>query len=585
MTPLPSWNLTDLFDSPEDPRLADTLASTSAASHAFATRYQGKIGTLSAAELAEALSTYEQIQQNAAKPATFANLRYAADTAPANGAFVQKLREQTTAALLPTLFFSIELSRLDGKQLAELADTPELANWQRYLKQLAQSARFILSETEETLLAEKANTGVRAWARLFQEITANARFSFEDKQLTLPEITNLQYDPEREIRRRSADALSVGLESHARTLGYIFNTLLQEKAVDDRLRGYEYSEQARHLSNELTPEIVSAVVDTAEAGYPLVGRFYRAKKALLGLETLYHYDRYAPLSTDEPEVSFDEARELNLTAFEGFETRYAAAARAFFEGGWIDATPRPGKQGGAFCSYVTPDLHPYIFQTYLNKASDMNTLAHELGHGIHSYLSRGQSYINFHGTLPMAEVASTFAELLVFDEEKKRTEGTARRDLFARTIEGAFSTIHRQTALYRFEQAVHAERKKGEISLSRFGELWQEKIGAMFDGAITLGDGHALWWSYIPHFIGSPFYVYSYVFGKMLSLALYHRYRQEGASFAQKYVAMLSAGGSKLPAELVAPLGVDLADPAFWKGALAILEDWVTEFEGLTKTE
>lgn len=585
MTPLPSWNLTDLFDSPEDPRLADTLASTSAASHAFATRYQGKIGTLSAAELAEALSTYEQIQQNAAKPATFANLRYAADTAPANGAFVQKLREQTTAALLPTLFFSIELSRLDGKQLAELADTPELANWQRYLKQLAQSARFILSETEETLLAEKANTGVRAWARLFQEITANARFSFDDKQLTLPEITNLQYDPEREVRRRSADALSAGLESHARTLGYIFNTLLQEKAVDDRLRGYEYSEQARHLSNELTPEIVSAVVDSAEAGYPLVGRFYRAKKALLGLETLYHYDRYAPLSTDEPEVSFDEARELNLTAFEGFETRYAAAARAFFEGGWIDATPRPGKQGGAFCSYVTPDLHPYIFQTYLNKASDMNTLAHELGHGIHSYLSRGQSYINFHGTLPMAEVASTFAELLVFDEEKKRTEGTARRDLFARTIEGAFSTIHRQTALYRFEQAVHAERKKGEISLSRFGELWQEKIGAMFDGAITLGDGHALWWSYIPHFIGSPFYVYSYVFGKMLSLALYHRYRQEGAPFAQKYVAMLSAGGSKLPAELVAPLGVDLADPTFWKGALAILEDWVTEFEGLTKTE
>lgn len=585
MTPLPSWNLADLFDSPEDPRLADTLANTRAASHAFATRYQGKIGTLSAAELAEALSTYEQLQQNAAKPATFANLRYAADTAPANGAFVQKLREQTTAALLPTLFFSIELSRLDGKQLAELADTPELANWQRYLKQLAQSARFILSETEETLLAEKANTGVRAWARLFQEITANARFSFEDKQLTLPEITNLQYDPEREVRRRSAEALSAGLESHARTLGYIFNTLLQEKAVDDRLRGYEYSEQARHLSNELTPEIVSAVVDTAEAGYSLVGRFYRAKKALLGLETLYHYDRYAPLSTDEPEISFDDAKKLTLTAFEGFETRYAAAARAFFEGGWIDATPRPGKQGGAFCSYVTPDLHPYIFQTYLNKASDMNTLAHELGHGIHSYLSRGQSYLNFHGTLPMAEVASTFAELLVFDEEKKQTEGTARRDLFARTIEGAFSTIHRQTALYRFEQAAHAERKKGEISLSRFGELWQEKIGAMFDGAITLGDGHALWWSYIPHFISSPFYVYSYVFGKMLSLALYHRYRQEGAPFAQKYVAMLSAGGSKLPAELLAPLGVDLADPAFWKGALAILEDWVTEFEGLTKTE
>ena len=582
MTPLPSWNLADLFDSPEDPRLADTLARASAAAQAFATRYQGKVETLSAGELAEALSTYEQLQQDAAKPATFANLRYAADTAPANGAFVQKLREQTTAALLPTLFFSIELSRLDGKRLAELAEAPELANWKRYLKQLAQSARFILSETEETLLAEKANTGVRAWARLFQEITANARFPFEEKQLTLPEITNLQYDPDREVRRRSAEALSSGLELHTRTLGYIFNTLVQEKAVDDRLRGYEYSEQARHLGNELTPEIVSAVTDTAEAGYPLVGRFYRAKKALLGLETLYHYDRYAPLSQDEPEVSFEEAKALTLTAFEGFDSRYATAARAFFDGGWIDAAPRPGKQGGAFCSYVTPDLHPYIFQTYLNKASDMNTLAHELGHGIHSFLSRGQSFVNFYGTLPMAEVASTFAELLVFDEEKKHSKGAARRDLFARTIEGAFSTIHRQTALYRFEQAVHAERKSGEVSVGRLGQLWQEKIGAMFAGEVTLGEGHALWWSYIPHFISTPFYVYSYVFGKMLSLALYHRYRQEGAPFAQKYVAMLSAGGSKRPAELVAPLGVDLADRAFWEGALAILEDWVSEFEALT---
>ncbi|WP_309708184.1 M3 family oligoendopeptidase [Armatimonas sp.] len=579
MTSTPSWNLTDLFQSPDDPRLLDTLTLVSGQAIDFATHYQGKIATLTAAALAEALATYERLHQEGSKPATYAGLRFAADTAPENGAQVQKLREKTTAALLPTLFFPIELARLDGKQLETLAAAPELTNWRRYLLQAAKTAPFSLSEPEEKVLAQKANTGNRAWVRLFQELLSNLRFDFEGKSLSLSEISTFQYHTDREQRRQSAEALTQGLRPHLRTFTYIYNTLVQDKALEDGLRGYAFPEQSRHLSNELTPEIVAAVTDTAEAGYPTVGRYYKAKQKLLGLDSLTHYDRYAPLHTDEPSVSFDEARDDILAAFARFEPSYATAGQAFFDGGWIDATPRPGKQGGAFCSYITPDLHPYLFQSYLNRASDKNTLAHELGHGIHSSLSRGQSFLNFYGTLPMAEVASTFAELLVFEQEQERTTGAARRALFGRVLEDSFSTIHRQTAMYRFEQAVHTERKQGELSAERISALWQEKMSTMFAGAVTLGEEHALWWSYIPHLIGTPFYVYAYSFGKMLALALYFRYQQEGTPFAQKYVAMLSKGGSQFPAELVAPLGVDLSDPSFWQGALEILESWVTEFE------
>lgn len=579
MTAIPSWNLTDLFQSPDDPRLLETLTQTTQAAQDFATRYQGKIASLSATALAEALATYEYLQQEGTKPATYAGLRFAADTAPENGAFVQKLRERTTAALLPALFFPIELAGLDGKQLERLAQDPVLANWRRYLLQVAQSAPYALSEAEEKILAQKANTGSRAWVRLFQELISSLSFAYEDKNLSLSELTVLQYDQNREVRRRGAETLTEGLRPHVRTLASIYNTLIQDKAIEDMLRGYASPEQARHLNNELTPEIVAAVTDTAEAGYPTVGRYYRAKQKLLGLDTLSHYDRYAPLQVREPTVSFEVAREEILAAFEDFNPTYAAAGRAFFEEGWIDAAPRSGKQGGAFCSYITPDLHPYLFQTYLDRATDKNTLAHELGHGIHASLSRGQSYLNFHGTLPMAEVASTFAELLVFDREQAQRTGAARQALFGQVIEDSFSTIHRQTAMYRFEQAAHAERKQGELSVERLSTLWQEKVSAMFAGAVTLGEGHSLWWSYIPHFFGTPFYVYAYSFGKLLALALFFRYRQEGAPFAQKYVAFLSQGGSQFPADLVAPLGVDLNDPTFWQGALEILESWVTEFE------
>ncbi len=459
-----------------------------------------------------------------------------------------------------------------------------------YLQTVANRARFRLSEAEERVLEERANTGQRAFVRLYEEIVSNMRFSYNngDKPLTLSETLNLQNHPDRTVRREGASALSTGLETHARTIGYVFNTLLQDKATEDRLRGYAYQEQARHIANELTPETVEIVVQTAEEGFGLVARFYKAKRKILGYDRLYHYDRYAPISDEREKIEYSDARDITLSAFADFDPAYEAAAQAFFTGGWIDAEARDGKRGGAFCSYITPDKHPFIFLNYLGKQGDVRTLAHELGHGIHSFLSRDQSLFNFHGTLPIAEVASTFAEQLVFEKQRAATaqaDPQKYRALLSEQIEQALATIFRQAVLYRFEQAIHkARRESGELTVEQFGALWQENVGAMFGESVTLEDGHALWWSYVRHFVATPFYVYAYTFGEMLALALFHKYRTEGkASFAPRYLEFLRSGGSQSPADLVAPLGVDLQDAAFWRGALAVLEEQIKAFESLTE--
>lgn len=575
----PRWNLDDLFSAPEDPRIEAAFEDVLRRAEAFAGAYKGRIASLGAADLAAALAEYESIGQQVAIPAAFASLRFAADAGEANGAFLQRVRERTTAATLPLLFFELELKAAEG--IESLAGDAALAPYRHYLQVLRAQAPFRLSEPEERVLEEQANTGRRAFVRLFEQTTSNLRFTREgeDRPLTLSEILDLQSDPDREVRRASADALTAGLEPHARALAFIFNTLIQDKATEDRLRGHAYPEQARHLSNELTPEIVEQVVATAEAGYGLVARYYHAKGRVLGLDRLYHYDRYAPLAVDEETIPYAAARDRVLSAFDAFHSRFGEAGRAFFNG-WIDAEPRPGKRGGAFCSYVTPDKHPYLFLNYLGKPGDVRTLAHELGHGVHAFLSRGQGYLQFHGTLPMAEVASTFAEMLVFEAAREESSPSSLLALYGHQIEQAMSTIFRQAALYRFEQAIHAERREqGELTVERLGDLWQQRVGAMFGDSVELLEGHRIWWSYVRHFVASPFYVYAYTFGEMLALALYRRFGEQGAAFAPGYVEMLAAGGSRSPQDLVAPLGVDLNDPAFWQGALDVLEAQVKTFE------
>lgn len=583
----PLWNLTDLFAAPDDPRVLETMENARQNAESFALKYRRAVAAFSPEELRTALQQNEQIRQEAQKPIVFASLRFSADSSPQNGAFLQSMREKHTAATLPLLEFDLELAQLPPDKLTTWANDPALASFKHYLLTTRDRARFRLSQAEETILEESQNTGRRAWTRLFEEITSGLRFTIEGEpaSLTLSDVMNRQMFPDRETRRKSAEAITDGITPHLRNLTYIHNTLIAEKATEDRLRGYTYQEESRHLNNELTPEVVETVVQTSESGYPLVARYYRAKRELLGLPELYHYDRYAPFFNEsQTPIAYDVARDWCLTAFERFHPDYAETARAFFTGNWIDGAVRPGKRGGAYCAYVTSDLHPYIFINYLGKTGDVRTLAHELGHGIHTSVARPKGFFSFHGTLPMAEVASTFAEQLVFAEMNRHTQSDkARLALYAEQIEQAMSTIFRQTALYRFEQSAHRERREyGEVSTERFGELWQSAVGAMFGDSVKLLPGHASWWAYIPHFINTPFYVYAYTWGELLALALYKKCLDEGAeTFAPKFLQFLSAGGSLTPQELVEPLGVDLTDANFWQGALAVLEEQVATFESL----
>ncbi len=577
----PTWDLSDLFLTPNDPNLLQSLEKVRADADDFSSRYKGHLESLAPAALTEAIARCEHVQQEAGKASAYASLLFAADTSPESGALLQKVREAATAATLPLLFFSIELAALGVKRLEALADDPALKTYAHYLSCVKNEAEFRLSEAEEKILAETANTGPRALARLFDETISNINVDFEGRELNLPEALDLQRSPERSVRERSAEALSQALEKESRTVAFLYNNLVQAKATEDRLRGYRFPEHARHLDNELPFEIPETVARVTESGYGLVARYYEAKRKLLGLDELKHYDRYAPLDAVSGKFTWDEARETILAAFSRFDPGYSVIARTFFQKGWIDGAPRKGKRGGAFCSYVTPDHHPYLFTNFLGKPDDVQTLAHELGHGIHAFLSRGQTLVSFHGTLPMAEVASTFAEQLVFSALLEKSDLSGRRALYGQRIEGSFATIFRQIAMYRFEQAVHAERASGELSAARLSALWQEKIGAMFGESVTLGEGHGLWWSYVSHFIQSPFYVYAYAFGEMLALALYTRWQEMGESFVPKYLEMLSKGGSESPQELVKPLGVDLADEAFWLGAMRVLEEEVAAFEAL----
>jgi oligoendopeptidase F len=585
----PRWDLSDLFASPNDPALEAVLTTLAADSQNFTAQYKGRLAGLSPAEMAQCLKVYEAIQQESMKPEVYAGLCFAADSSPEMGAFYQKIRERSTAASLPLVFFEVEMGDLSAERLTLLANAPELAGFQHFLLKLRDRSQYRLTEPEEKILETQANTGRRAFVRLFEEISANLKIPITlpdgtAKTLTLSEVLDLQSHSDRETRKVAADALTDALESNMRTLAYIYNTLIQDKANEDKLRGLEYPEHARHLMNELSAETVETVIKTSEAGFPLVARYYKAKQRLLGLDALAHYDRYAPLFPDEEPIPYDAARGLILSAFGSFDSVYGETAAQFFTEGWVDAAPAPSKRGGAFCSSVTPDRHPYLFVNYLGRAGDVRTLAHELGHGIHGALARQQSYLNFHGTLPMAEVASTFAETLVFEAQQAECDDRTRLALYAEQIEQSISTIFRQTVLYRFEQAAHRERREnGELSVARFGEIWMEANRAMFGDALILEEGYTYWWAYIRHFISTPFYVYAYTFGEMLAFSLYQKYRTEGQEFVPRYLEMLTAGGSKSPQELVDPLGVNLEDPAFWQGALRVIEAQVAEFEEMAE--
>lgn len=584
------WDLSVLFDSIDDPRIDATWSEANARADAFAAAYRGKINadSLDSETLLAALSELEGITQSIAKPLSFANLMFASDSGDAKiGAFLQKQRECATELNVKLLFFELELQAAPADVVDTALSDPLLANFVHYVKTIRTFSAFRLSENEEIILEETANTGGRAWVRLFEEMTANHVFKVilpeeGEREATEGEILMMLRHPDRLTRQAAADSLTKGLAEMQRFLVFNYNNLLQDKAVEDRLRRMEYAEQGRHLSNELDKETVDLVIKICRDNYGLVSRFYHVKREILGLPELTHIDRYAPLFASKEEVAWDEAKSIVLDAFGGFSETLRDRAAEFFDKNWIDAEPRKGKQGGAFCSYVTPDTHPFIFQTYLNKLENVMTLAHELGHGVHASLSRKQSYFNFHGTLPLAELASTFGEMLVFERLVAQATPKDKLALYADKIEGVFATVFRQAAMFRFEQRSHEFRRTtGELAADDFGQIWHEELQAMFGDSVLLGDQHRSWWSYVGHFIYAPFYVYAYSFGELLVLSLYQMAKAEGPSFANRYIELLEMGGSQSPEDLMRFVGVELKSEEFWHGGFKAMNDLITEFENL----
>ena len=584
-----AWDLSDLFENPKDAGIDRTLDSVLKRAKQFAERYRAKIDSpeLSAQTLLDAVTEYESIAQEMSKPVNYASLVFAADTSkPAHGALLQRVQEKQTQIALELMFFELELMAAKPEIIDPLLEDDRLANYRHFVRASRLFREHRLSEPEERILEEKANTGGRAFERLFEESVSAIEFKVtidgEEKVMLEPEVLALLRDPSREVRKAAAAGLTDGLVRNGRLLTFIFNTLVYDKSIDDRLRRYEYPEQARNISNELDKDTVETVIATCVENYPLVARYYRTKREILGYDRLYHYDRYAPLFESKKQYTYEQAREIVLTSFERFSRRVAESAELFFTNNWIDAAPRKGKRGGAFCMYVTPDLHPYVLLSFLNRKDDIMTLGHELGHGVHAYLSRNQTFLNFHGTLPIAELASTFGEMLVFESLVERSDLDERLALYAEKIEETFATIFRQASMYRFEQELHrARREQGELTSEQIGELWQRNMQAMFGDSVEMGEEHRNWWMYVNHFVSSPFYVYAYSFGELLVMALYSMYRREGEAFVPRYLELLEAGGSLAPEELLAKVGIDVRDPGFWRGGMKVVEGLIEDFEKL----
>lgn len=587
--PAVRWNLSALFDSIDDPKVDLAWEAIESRVEKFNEEYRGKVAMLSPLHLAEGLAEYEAILVELTKPITFAHLLYSCDSAtPEVGAFLAEQMERMSATNVRLLFFDLEIQEIASDRADVLIQDPALDAYRHHLLTVRRYCDHKLSEPEEVILEETANTGCRAWVRMYEELLATHTFRVykpkEDgpSEMTEPEVLALLRDPDREIRVAAANALTVGLEELERAFVFTYNTLLQDKKVGDRLRKHPYAEHSRHLANELEKETVDLVVSMCAENYGLVSRFYHRKRELLGLPELTHVDRYAPLHESAEKKEWSEGKEIVLDSFGSMSPTLRNRAAEFFDAGWIDAEPRKGKQGGAFCNYNTPDTHPVVFMNYQNKLDDVMTLAHELGHGVHASLSRDQSYLNYQGTLPLAELASTFGEMLVFERIVKEATPQDQLALYAEKVEGVFATVFRQAALYHFEVRAHtARREEGELSADRYGEIWQEELTRMFGDSVVMGEQHRKWWMMIGHFFFAPFYVYAYSFGELLALSLYAKAKNEGGEFVERYIEMLRRGGSQSPQELMDYVGVDLNSREFWQGGFDAIERLVAEFERL----
>jgi oligoendopeptidase F len=573
-----AWDLDPLVDG-EGPGGADRLlAEADERAARFAETYAGRVGELDGAGLSAAMAELETIVDRLGRAGNYAMLRFAVDTAdPANGALLARVQEKATAVETKLLFFELEWAALDDERVDELLSAEGLETTRHHLRTLRRYRPHLLSEPEEKLMTEKALTGSDAWTRLFSELTSAIRVELgaAEERVALDVALSRLVSPDRDVRRATARAVTTALEPGLRTRAYVFNTLLQDKAVDDRLRSYPNWLAARNLANEATDESVAALLEAVRSNYELPRRWYRLKAELLGLDRLADYDRMASVADEEVTVDWPEATDLVLSSFHEFSPVLGDLAQRFFDEHWIDAPVRPNKRGGAFCAYTTPSVHPYVMLNYTGRRRDVLVLAHELGHGLHAGLAIPRGPLEQHTPLTVSETASVFGETLVFRRLLDAADTPrSRLALLAENIEGSIATVFRQTAMNGFEALVHtARRNEGELSVERFGELWHQSQTEMLGDAVEITDGYRLWWSYVPHFIGTPGYVYAYAYGQLLALSVYRRYLEEGEDFVPRYVELLSAGGSRSPEELAAIAGLDLEDPSFWAQGLELVGD------------
>jgi oligoendopeptidase F len=585
------WDLNDLFAAHDDPRIETALNDCRARAEKFAARFRGKIQLPAGPDpqtLLSALQELEEIYDTISRVSNYASLLYSADTLkPEYQDLEQRVEQRTTEIHNLLLFFELEWLALEDQAAEHLIAHPALKHYGHYLRQLRRYRPHRLSESEEKIVNEKDNTGKNAFARLFSEITSGLAFPFEQEgkveELGLSELLALLHRPDRELRKKAWETIFHGLSQHGQVLTFVYDTLIQDHLTMDRLRRYPSPMIERHLANEIDTEAVDQMMEVTEENYAIAHDYFVLKAKLLRLPQLSLYDQYAPVGKELP-FTFAETERVVLEAFDAFTPAFRSIAAEFFAKHWIDAEIRKGKRGGAFCASPSPRLHPYILCNYTDNLRDAMTVAHELGHGLHGSLSRKQSFLNYDTPLTTAETASVFGEMLVFDYlVERQTDPQVQIALIAGKIEDAFATVYRQNVLTRFEQLVFAARREKRLTPEMVGSSWMEANEKYYGDAVEMPEPYRWGWAYIPHFIHSRFYCYSYVFGQLLVLSLYRMYREQGKAFVPKYLALLEAGGSDSPEALLKPLGVDIHDRKFWQKGFDEIRELVARLRKLVE--
>jgi oligoendopeptidase F len=587
---LPEWDLSHLYPGIDSEAFRADLSRAEAECKAIAEAYRGRLGELAAGPdasraLGEAVTRYEAVEDLLGRLMSYAGLVYSGDTAdPVRAKFYGDTQERLTSASSELLFFGLELNRVDDTVMDKAMAEGPLAHYRPWIEDLRKDKPYQLDDRIEQLFHEKSVTGRSAWNRLFDETIANLRFVVRGEELPIEPTLNKLQDPDESVRKDASDALAKTFKANLRTFTLITNTLTKDKEISDRWRGFQDVADSRHLANRVEREVVEALVSAVRDAYPrLSHRYYALKARWFGKDRLEQWDRNAPLpKVEQRTISWDEARETVLSAYSAFSPRMAEIAGRFFDERWIDAPTRPGKAPGAFAHPTVPSAHPYVLLNYQGKPRDVMTLAHELGHGVHQVLAAPNGALMAPTPLTLAETASVFGEMLTFRRLLDRTKDPVQRKaMLAAKVEDMINTVVRQIAFYSFERKVHVERRNGELTADKLNELWMSVQDESLGPAIRLGAGYETFWTYIPHFIHSPFYVYAYAFGDCLVNSLYGVYERSSEGFVDRYFALLSAGGTKHYSELLAPFGLDARDPSFWQIGLGMIERLIGELEAM----